>query len=418
MTKPNSKPAPVEPIITEAHLVDLKPDLHNANQHTERGTYMLNQSVGKFGSREAGTVDKNGFIVGGNNRHTAYGALGIDDIQIIKADPNKPVFLQYDDLDLTDPDNPARELSVALNRSAQVGISFDPEILAEYQLAEVDLSDWFKADELDEMFAGIGGEPPTDGDTEPQIDETEAEKYQAIWQVKPGDIWELGRHKIACADSTDEATVKALIGVDNIGIVWGDPPYGIKAASSYADGTVHKGMYSKRGNHKDFIGDDTTETARVASKMLLRIAPNSIHFWWGANHYCDSLPPSSCWIFWDKVNPGVDFSDGELCWSNQKLAIRIFKHQWMGIWKDSEKGKLRVHPTQKPVALAEWCFEKYGKPGDVVFDPFLGSGISVIAAEKMNDGRCVIGCELAPEYIATTIQRWVDLTGKTPVLTG
>jgi DNA modification methylase len=84
--------------------------------------------------------------------------------------------------------------------------------------------------------------------------------------------------------------------------------------------------------------------------------------------------------------------------------------------KDSEQGQRRVHPTQKPVALTRWAFEKYGRPNDVIFDPFLGSGISVLAAEQLDDGRAVVGCELAPAYIATTIQRWVDLTGGRPEL--
>lgn len=84
--------------------------------------------------------------------------------------------------------------------------------------------------------------------------------------------------------------------------------------------------------------------------------------------------------------------------------------------KASEQGQRRVHPTQKPVALPQWCFEKYGKADDVIFDPFLGSGISVIAAENLDDGRRVIGCELSPEYIATVIQRYLDHANTQPQL--
>ena len=142
-----------------------------------------------------------------------------------------------------------------------------------------------------------------------------------------------------------------------------------------------------------------------------------MQFWWGANNYANALPPTTCWIVWDKRDDQTsnNFADAELAWSNHKSAVRIFRHLWNGLMKASERGERRVHPTQKPVALAAWCFERYGKEGDIILDPFLGSGISVIAAEQMHNRR-VYGCELSPEYVAVVIQRWVDLTGKQPRL--
>jgi DNA modification methylase len=86
--------------------------------------------------------------------------------------------------------------------------------------------------------------------------------------------------------------------------------------------------------------------------------------------------------------------------------------------KASEHGQKRVHPTQKPVALFTWCAEKYGQPGDIVFDPFLGSGISVIGCEQLNDDRTVFGFELSPEYMEITCRRYELLTGDTAKLVG
>jgi DNA modification methylase len=82
--------------------------------------------------------------------------------------------------------------------------------------------------------------------------------------------------------------------------------------------------------------------------------------------------------------------------------------------KDSEHGQKRVHPSQKPCALAQWCYEKYGKEQDIIFDPFLGSGMSLIAAENTN--RTVIGCELSPDYIDVIITRWETYTNQTAQL--
>jgi hypothetical protein len=213
--------------------------------------------------------------------------------------------------------------------------------------------------------------------------------------------------------------------------VWSDPPYGISIVSSKGFGsiggakpfgkvgTIHQGMKAKpileAGVYASVIGDDTTETAEKASELFLSLFPQACHVWWGANHYANVLPPSSCWIVWDKENGESFFADCELAWTNQDTAVRIFKHMWNGLMKDSERGVKRMHPTQKPVALAAWAFEKYGKTEDVIVDPFLGSGISLLAAERAGN-RKVIGFELAPDYIAVCLERWTMLTGQQPKL--
>jgi len=84
--------------------------------------------------------------------------------------------------------------------------------------------------------------------------------------------------------------------------------------------------------------------------------------------------------------------------------------------KDSEHGEKRVHPTQKPQALFSWIAEKYGSVDDLIFDPFLGSGISIIAAEKMEGNRTVFGCELSPHYCEIIMQRWEKISGEMAVL--
>lgn len=163
------------------------------------------------------------------------------------------------------------------------------------------------------------------------------------------------------------------------------------------------------GKYAPIIGDTTTDTALSACTLCASLWPDAVQVWWGGNYYANALPPSSCWLVWDKENTG-NFADAELAWTNQKTAVRIFRHMWNGLMKDSERGEKRVHPTQKPVALAEWVFESYGKEGDVIFDPFLGSGMSLIAAEKI--GRRLIGAELSPEYLDICIARWEQATGK------
>jgi hypothetical protein len=106
----------------------------------------------------------------------------------------------------------------------------------------------------------------------------------------------------------------------------------------------------------------------------------------------------------------MDFADAELAWTNLSRPVRCFRHAWSGADRDSEKGQDRVHPTQKPIALCLWAFEKYGNDGDLIFDPFLGSGPSLKAAEQSS--RTVVGCELAPAYVDHLIE-WAEAEGLT-----
>ena len=139
--------------IEEVKSEDLKPDEKNLNRHTLRGEQQVERSLEKFGFRFAGTVDRNRVIVHGNNRHEKAEQEGIEDVVIVKADPKKQYFLQYDDLDMSDPDNPARELSVVANRTAQVSIDLDMGAIAEEANEGLDLGDWYYDWELKQANA-------------------------------------------------------------------------------------------------------------------------------------------------------------------------------------------------------------------------------------------------------------------------
>ena len=137
---------------------------------------------------------------------------------------------------------------------------------------------------------------------------------------------------------------------------------------------------------------------------ILRVSKHAII--WGSNHFISKLPyDSSCWIVWDKENGETDFADCELAWTNFKTAVRRFKFRWQGMLQGNMKNKEeRIHPTQKPVALYSWLLKNYGKEGDKIFDPFLGSGSSRIAAYKM--GFDFVGCEIDEEYFRLSEERF------------
>lgn len=123
---------------------------------------------------------------------------------------------------------------------------------------------------------------------------------------------------------------------------------------------------------------------------------------WGGNYY--GLPASSKWLVWDKQNTG-DFADCELAWTNLPGAVRIFRHMWNGMMRASEKDVKRIHPTQKPIKLMEWCLS-HAPQAKNILDPFMGSGSAGIAA--MNLGKTYTGIEKEPSYFYAACKRIED----------
>ena len=183
--------------------------------------------------------------------------------------------------------------------------------------------------------------------------------------------------------------------VGSIDLLLTDPPYGI----SYSPGGGGKGLGKKTFTGKDIVTGDN----QPFNPTPLLVFKRAIMF--GANHYAHLLPPSPTWIVWDK-REGMstnDFADCELIWSNVGGPARLFHHLWSGMMKASEKGVRRVHPTQKPVALMSWLLELYSKPGDMILDPYLGSGTTLVAAKML--GRCGIGIEIEEKYCEIAARR-------------
>ena len=162
------------------------------------------------------------------------------------------------------------------------------------------------------------------------------------------------------------------------------------------------------GLYAPIIGDDSTETAVATYGVLTGIGACAIVLW-GGNYFANALPPSRCWLVWDKENTGT-FADAELAWTNQDAVVRVLRHQWSGLMKASERGEKRVAPTQKPVALAEWVIETVSPKAKSVLDLFGGSGSTLIACERLS--RSCFMMEISPHYCDVIIERWRNFTGK------
>jgi len=177
-----------------------------------------------------------------------------------------------------------------------------------------------------------------------------------------------------------------------------DPPYGIGE-----DGRKFRIRKNEKFERKyESKSWDTEPPSKDYFDELFRVSKHQII--WGANHFISRIAlDSSCWIVWDKNNSG-DFADCELAWTSFKTAVRKFKYTWNGFLQENMKNKEhRIHPTQKPVALYQWCLEKYAHPGDRILDTHLGSGSIAIACHNL--GYDLDGWELDPDYFAAAKAR-------------
>ncbi len=182
-----------------------------------------------------------------------------------------------------------------------------------------------------------------------------------------------------------------------------DPPYGQKLNTrngTRGNKPPHSDRTIEAKDWPEIEGDDApfdpTPWLRYPRVVL-----------WGAQHYCDRLPPGTKWLVWDK-REGVmqnDNSDCEMAWTNQRGVVRMHRQLWAGLLRRGEEnGQATTHPTQKSIALMAWCMEQVGVPsGATVFDPYMGSGSAGIACVRT--GRSYIGVEKVKQHFDMACER-------------
>lgn len=182
-----------------------------------------------------------------------------------------------------------------------------------------------------------------------------------------------------------------------------DPPYGI-GASDYKRGGTQYGKSLAACKVYDAKQWDNDAPSDEYFSELFRVSKNQIIF--GANHFISKMPyDSPSWIVWDKQNGDNGYADCELAWTSFKRAVRKYEFKWQGMLQGNMKNKeVRIHPTQKPVALYAWIYKNYAKQGDKILDTHLGSGSSRIAA--WDAGLDFVGTEIDEQYFKMEEERF------------
>jgi DNA modification methylase len=353
----------------------------------------LEESPELFEARPILVAPENGHfkILGGNMRFEAAKTLKMISVPIIIMEG------------LTE----AQKQAIAIKDNGAWG-EWDFHLLST-QWADLPLSDW--GVELPKGWLLVGEVVEDDFDAQ-------AEAEQIIEPVtQPGDIWLLGKHRVMCGDSTKKEDVERLLGQQQAGLLLTDPPYGINIVRKVDK--AGKGQIGSGGKkYSPIVGDETTETAKKIYQLSKEIGIKKVILW-GGNYFTDFLPPSPCWIIWDKrvESSSNNFADCEIAWTSLTSPARMYRQIWNGYTREGKRdveGLKRVHPTQKPVGLYAFCMNGYSDAEEIILDLFLGSGPALIAAEQL--GRICYGMEIDPIYCDVICTRWQTFTGNKPIL--
>jgi len=365
---------------------DLVPYVANPRQITDKQAKDLKASLDKFGLAEPITINTDNTIIGGHQRKKILENL-------VGVDPDYEVDVWVPDRELSIDE--MRELNVRLNKNV-AGWDFDT-LANNFELD--DLLDWgFEKSDLDlDLWMP---DPPEDA--EPQIDR--AEELREIWGVETGQLWQLGEHRLICGDCTDRAVVERLLGDDKPSLMVTDPPYGVEYESE-------KGVVTN---------DDRFDWSDAYNLFSGDVA----YVWHGERTSLDvGINLRSCGfeirsrIVW--VKPSLTMGRGHYHFQHEGAWYAVKTgavSHWCGDHKQSTVWNIdrenHQHPTVKPIECMERPIKNH--ESEFVYDPFLGSGTTLIACERL--GRKCRAVEISPAYVAVAIQRWVDVTGKEPVL--
>lgn len=392
----------IEEIATD----ELLPYARNSRTHSAEQVAQIAASIKEFGFTNPILVDADNSIIAGHGRVMAARRLSLKAVPCIRL------------AHLTEAQK--RAYVIADNKLA-LNAGWDDEMLAleikDLQEEDFDISLLgFEDAELEKIMAAVAEEVQglTDDDAVPETPDEPV--------TKPGDIYQLGKHRLMCGDSTSIDAVDKLMAGDKADMVFTDPPYGMFLNADYSEmDSKFKG--SKGGNKYDqVIGDNADFSPELINTVFANFAYCKEIFMWGADYYAEHLIDKNVgsWVVWDKRgDESADKMYGstfELCWSKFRHKRMMARVKWAGIFgMEKEHDKKRCHPTQKPVELVMWFFDYFSmKDKIVVVDLFGGSGSTLIACEKASK-QCRM-MELDPKYCDVIVKRWEDFTGQKAVL--
>jgi len=423
---PIGRPAAAPMAIVYRAIDTLKPDPTNPRRHSKKQIRQIADSIKVFGFIVAILIDRNGKIICGHGRLMAARALGITEVPTVCFDHLTEAQI--------------RAFMIADNRLTEIAI-WDDRLLAE-QLKDLSLSGLdfslevtgFEMGEIDLRIASLEDTLPQGDDPADALPETPAGPPVS----KIGDDWRLGRNRLLCGSALDTLAFRALMGEERAAMVFADPPYNVEIDGHASGlGAIHHRPFPMASGEMD-KADFTTFLVQACRNLASSSAAGSLHFICMDWRHLDELLAAGAEAYgelknlciWVKDNAGM----GSLYRSQHELILVFnqrggahrnnvqlgqFGRNRSNVWRypgansfarcGAEGNLLALHPTVKPVAMVADAILDCTERGDIVLDAFLGSGTTIIAAERT--GRRCYGLELDPVYVDTAIRRWQALTG-------
>ena len=392
-------------------VADLVPYAKNARQHPPEQIDQIAVSMERFGFTIPMLVAEDGTIIAGHGRLMAAAQLGLAEVPVM-------IARGWSEED-------RRLYTLADNRLAEIA-EWDPEMLRieieelreDFGIEDMSLIG-FSAEDLAEILPNAlidttGG--LTDPDDVPEGPEAPV--------TRPGDVWLMGKHRLLCGDSTVATDVAKVLGDVKADLCFCDPPYNVDYAGGVGAEKAGKGRRIKN----DALGDGFGQFLYDACVLINAHTDGAVYICMSSSEL-QTLQSAfksagghwSTFIIWAKDR----FTLGRADYQRQYEPILYgwpegVKRHWCGdrdqgdVWNIERPHKNDLHPTMKPVSLVERAIRNSSRKGDLVFDPFGGSGTTLIAAEKT--GRHASLIELDPKYVDVIVRRWQEFTGETAVL--
>jgi DNA modification methylase len=393
-------------------VASLVPYAGNARQHPPEQVAQLAASIGEFGFTVPVLVDERGVLIAGHGRVLAAKALGMDAVPAIRL------------AHLTEAQ--ARAYRLADNQLALTSTWDEALLAAELRALRTEAFDLglmgFDQGTLDRLLADVAAEEPVAAGGDPDAPAPEPPEAPV---TRPGDLWLLGPHRLLCGDAASAADVARLLDGARPHLMITDPPYGVDYDPAWRnEAGVSATMRTGR------VANDDRADWREAWALF----PGDVAYVWHAGVHARTVIESleaagfavRSQIIWAK--PRFVLGRGDYHWQHEPCLYAVRKGRtghWQGardqatLWPIGTAGDedaATIHGTQKPVECMRRPMLNNSAPGEAVYEPFCGSGSTIIAAETI--GRVCHAMEIDPRYVDVAVKRWQAFTGRAAVLAG
>lgn len=385
-------------------VADLAPALRNARTHSKEQVQQIAESIREFGWTNPILVDESDMIIAGHGRVLGAKLLGWQDVPTIVArgwsEAQKRAYVIADNRIAEKAGWDTALLTLEFAELGELGFRLDVLGFSEIERRVISAKGTLGLTDPDDVL-----EPPT------------------VPITRPGDIWILGEHRILCGDATSPNDVERLLNGASPTLLVSDPPYGVNYDASWRNDVVDSATGKKKtARATGLVANDDRADWRAAWALF----PGDVAYVWHSSLHSSVVLASleavgfeaRATIIWDKMR--LLLSRGNYHWRHEPAWYVVRKGKtahWQGardqetVWPIEHRKSETGHSTQKPVECMRRPIINNSVAGDFIYDPFLGSGTTLIACEM--EARKCVGLEIDPKYIDVIVRRWEAFTGLT-----